>query len=167
VLHTVLIGLHAVSGGTSFFAGIVALRRGRLFWVHFWALVGTMVFLAFPIAVEWGGLGTAERAMFTAFMVLGLYMLWRAAQASRVRPTPETADRGPALSYVVHMGFNLIALFDAFTVILVLDLGGPGWLIVTAAVVVAVIGHQVRRSVESHLVRRSTSEPQPSANFPG
>jgi hypothetical protein len=31
VLHTVLIGIHAALGGLALVAGIVAIRRGRLF----------------------------------------------------------------------------------------------------------------------------------------
>ncbi|MFL6051853.1 MAG: hypothetical protein ACJ72W_02890 [Actinoallomurus sp.] len=123
-----------------------------------------MTFLVLPIAAEWGDLDAAERLMFVAFIALGLYMLWRAVQASQVRPTRETADRGPSLSYVAHIGFNLIALFDAFTVIVVLDLGGPVWLIVAIAVIVAAIGHSVRRRLERHLVPGSASEPQPSVS---
>lgn len=162
VLQTLLISLHAGFGAISFFAGIVALRRGRLFRVHFWALVGTMVFLALPIATEWNGFDPGTRVMFVAFLALGLYMIWRALQAGRL--TPRAGDRGPSRPYVVHIGFNLIALFDAFTVILVLDLGGPVWLIVAAAIVVAVIGHLVRHRLERHLVPGSSTEPQPSAN---
>lgn len=121
-----------------------------------------MVFLLLPIAAGWSGFDPGTRVMFVAFLVLGGYMIWRAFRAGRL--TPRAGDREPSLPYVIHIGFNLIALFDAFTVILVLDLGGPVWLIIAVAVVVAVIGHSVRRRLERHLVPGSSTEPQPSTN---
>jgi hypothetical protein len=50
----------------------------------------------------------------------------------------------------------VIALFDAFVVILVLDLGAPVWLMVTAALVVAIGGHFVRRAIRDQLTPPTT-----------
>jgi hypothetical protein len=121
-----------------------------------------MVFLVASIVDTWGSLSGVERGLFGAFLVLGAYMLRRAYQASRILPAP--TDQGPSLRYVVHIGFNVIALFDAFTVILVLDLGGPIWLIVAVAVAVAAIGHSVRRQLEGRLVPGPAHARQPSTN---
>lgn len=164
MLNTVLIGGHALCGGISFVAGAIAIRRGRLFWLHWWALVGTMAFLAVLVALTWGDLDPGARLLFSAFGVLGLFMLTRCWLASRVRPRP--ADTVPAPRYLAHVGFNVIALFDAFTVILVLDLGGPVWLIVAAAVVVAAVGHRVRRLLERRLLLGPASAPRPSPTTP-
>ncbi|WP_225729171.1 MULTISPECIES: hypothetical protein [unclassified Nocardia] len=159
MLHTVLIYLHAAFGVASFGTGIAALRRGALCPSHLWTLIGTIVFLALPIAGEWSKLDGTAQTLYSAFLVLGFYMIWRSTEACRVRPARGGA---PSREYVSHLGFNLIALFDAFVVILVLDLGGPVWLIVTVGVLVAAAGHPVRRRLEHRLAPAGT--PQPSAD---
>lgn len=73
--------------------------------------------------------------------------MWRAAQARRIRPT---AGQGPPPDrYLDHVGFTLVALFDAFIVVAVLNLGAPGWLVATAGVGIAVAGHFVLRAVRT------------------
>jgi hypothetical protein len=52
----------------------------------------------------------------------------------------------------VHVGFTLISLFDAFTVVLVLDLGAPGWLVAAAGVLIAVAGSLVLGAIRERLV---------------
>ncbi|RDH75153.1 hypothetical protein DVS77_27630 [Mycolicibacterium moriokaense] len=138
MLHAVLIGIHAALGAVAFVAGFVAIRRGTLFDVHLWTLVGTIVFLAAAMVVRWPAWSTGERIVFSVLLGLGCYMLLRGAQAARARPG---RAQGISTRYVEHMGFNLVALFDAFVVVLVLDLGGPVWLMVTVGVAVAVTGH--------------------------
>jgi hypothetical protein len=155
VLHTVLVGIHAALGGLAFIAGIVAIRRERLFTVFMSALVGTIVFLAAALAVEWSRFSPAERVIFAALMALGVYMLVRGVQASRLLPSRTS---GPTAQYISHLGFNLIALFDAFVVVLILDLGGPIWLMVTVAAVVAIAGHFLLRAVKHKLASRPTTE---------
>ena len=54
-------------------------------------------------------------------------MVWRATRARRVRPTVAS---GPSPVYLEHVGFTLVALFDAFCVIAVLDGGAPSWIVV-------------------------------------
>jgi hypothetical protein len=152
MLHTVLIGIHAALGGLALVAGIVAIRRGRLFGVFLCSLIGTIVFLAAALVVEWSGLDTTEQVIFAALAALGVYMVIRAVQAARLRPNLGR----PSPAYVNHVGFNVIALFDAFVVILVLDLGAPVWLMVTAALVVAIGGHFVRRAIRDQLTPPTT-----------
>jgi hypothetical protein len=149
LLHTIFIAIHAVFGGVAFFAGLIAIRRGALFSLYWWCLVGTMVSLAAAMIIAWGGWATAERIVFSALMALGVYMLVRGAQASRVLPA---RTNGVTARYMDDMGFNLIALFDAFVVVLVLDLGGAVWLMVTSGVGIAIIGHFVLRAAKPRLV---------------
>lgn len=85
----------------------------------------------------------------TMFIVLlGLVLLWRADQGRRIRPS---GSAGPSASYVAHVGFTLVALFDAFIVILVLNAGAPGWLVAAAGVLIAVAGHFVLGAVRERL----------------
>ena len=55
------------------------------------------------------------------------------------------------------MGFTLVALFDAFVVILVLDLGAPGWLVAAAGVLIAVAGHLALRAVRERLIETTAA----------
>lgn len=147
--HTIFITVHAVTGGIALLAGCVAIARRALFGIYLWSLVAMQVFLILALAVEWTVIDGAARVLFGALAVLGLFMLWRADQARRIRPN---GSAGPSASYVGHVGFTLVALFDAFIVILVLDLGAPGWLVAAVGVLIAVAGHFVLRAVRERLV---------------
>lgn len=136
--HTIFIALHAAAGAIAFVAGAVALRRGALFQIYLWSLAGMGLFLVPAIALEWSRLDTPSRVLFSALAVLAAVMLWRAVMASGVLPAPGTP---PSASYVNHVGFTLIALFDAFIVVTVLNLGASGWLVAAVGIAVGVAGH--------------------------
>jgi hypothetical protein len=148
VLHNVFIGTHAGLGVVAFIAGIIAMPRGKLINVFLWTVVGTIAFLVAALGVEWDTLDTTEQVLFAALTVLGIYMVIRAVQAVKVRPA---RTGGPTPAYIDHVGFNLIALFDAFVVIVVLDLGGPIWLMAAVAFVVALVGHFAVRAMKYRL----------------
>jgi hypothetical protein len=145
-MHSILIGLHAAFGGVAFVAGVVAISRARLLVVFVWSLVGTIAFMMAALVEEWGGLHDSERIVFSALALLAVYMLIRAGQAWRERLRLKSEK---SWAYLDHIGFNLIALFDAFVVVLVLDLGGAVWLMVTIGVLVAAAGHFLLRAVQS------------------
>lgn len=146
--HTIFITVHAVTGTLALLAGSVALRRGSLFGTYLWSLAGMEVFLVLAIAVEWAELPAGTRVLFTALTFLGVVMLWCAARARPIRPA-RTAPPSPR--YVQYVGFTLVALFDAFIVILVLNAGAPGWLVAAVGVLVAVAGHFVLREAKARL----------------
>src|SRR3954470_11312568 len=131
VWHTIVIALHAITGGVALLAGCVTIGRRELFGTYLWSLVAMEVFLVVAIAAEWSTIGSSARVLFTAFALLGLFMVWRADRARRIRPD---GSARPSAVYVDHVGFTLVALTDAFIVILVLDLVGPVWLVVTVGV---------------------------------
>jgi len=137
VLHTALIALHAAAGIVAVAAGGAALRQRPGFSVYLWSLVACIGLLAFAIAVEWSSLDTTSRVLFAAFTALGAVMVARAIAAHRLL----TAGRARSPRYLDHIGFTLVALLDAFLVILVLDLGAPGWLVTGAGVIGAIAGH--------------------------
>lgn len=149
VLHLILIGLHAAAGVIAFVAGVVAIRGRGLFPVHLWSLVAAILFLILVVATDWATLDLAAAVLFVAFIVLGGFMIWRAAMAGRIQPT---GGARPSRRYVRHIGFNLVALFDAFMVILVLDLGAPIWLVVASGVAFAIAGHYALEAAERRLV---------------
>ncbi len=147
--HTIFITVHAVAGGIALLAGCVAIGRRTLFRTYLWSVVAMEVFLVLAIAEAWATIGVATRVLFAAFAALGVYMVWRADQARQSQPS---GSAGPSTAYVAHVGFTIVALFDAFIVILVLDIGAPGWLVAAAGVLIAVAGHFALRAVRERLV---------------
>jgi hypothetical protein len=132
--HSVLITLHAVAGTIAFVAGCVALRRGTLFATYLWSLVAAIGFVALAVVEEWGRIDWAARLPFLALLGLGAVMLVRAELARRIQQRPSPA-------YVGHVGFTLVALFDAFAVVTILNAGAAVWIVVAAGVAIALVGH--------------------------
>ena len=48
-----------------------------------------------------------------------------------------------------HIGFTLIALWDGFVVVLAIDLGAPGWLVIVLAVLGVVVGNRALHWAEA------------------
>ncbi len=149
-MHSLLIALHAGTGLVALLAGGVALfRRGGLFGLYLGSLIATTVFLALAVAVEWAVLDAGARVLFTAFTLLAVVMVARGFLARRLPPaTP---------AYLEHVGFTLVALFDAFVVIAVLNAGAPVWLVVASGVLIAVAGHFALQATKRALVGEPAS----------
>jgi hypothetical protein len=69
-------------------------------------------------------------------------MIWSGVRAVVLWREHMAASR----SYVSRLGFTLVALLDAFAIILILHLGAPPWAVLIAAVAIAAAGH---RAIES------------------
>ena len=153
--HGLFITLHAAAGVIAFAAGCAATVRCRWFAGFFWSLVAMVVLLGLAVAVDWSTLDSATQLLFVAFLGLGGFMVWRAWCARRILAA--APDRGLERSrrYVRHLGFNLVALFDAFVVITVLNGGVPGLATAVVGVGVAVAGHFVAGEMERRLGPRS------------
>lgn len=147
LLHTLIIA-HAVVGFVSLFSAVVALRRGRLHDLHVWMLIGTIVFLAVVGTIGWPDRDTGGHLLDIAFVGLGIFMIVRAVLAGRIRPC-----RGarPSQRYADLIGFNVIALSDAFAVIVVLDAGAPVVAVVGTGVVIAFLGHLALQALKRRL----------------
>lgn len=171
--HTLMIVLHATGGTVAFVAGVLALLRPRpgalarlIRYAHPVNQVGLVVMLVglvAAIALDWAGLGTAPRVLFVGFAVLAVVMVALSFRAARIRPAPGTTPR-PA--YVGLVGFNLIALFDGFVVVLVLDLVGSGWWAAVAGLLGAVAGNRTLAVVKRRAhpaAPAQPAQPNPSA----
>ncbi len=158
MVHTVLVAAHAASGLVAFSAGCIAIRHRSAFAVYLWSLVCLVVFLAAVVAVDWSGLGTPSRALFTALTALGGCMIWHAVQGRRVLSDRSTGRTQPSARYLDRLGFTLVALFDSFAIIAVLTAGGPGWLAAVVGVTGAAGGHATIKLLKARLV----VEPGPS-----
>jgi hypothetical protein len=135
------ITLHALAGFVAFGAGCDAVVRRRWFAAFFWSLVAMVVFLGLAVAAEWSTLDSVTRPMFITFVGLGGFMVWRAWLARRILGGAPDPEVGRGRTYVSHLAFNLVALFDAFVVITVLNSGAPGWATAVVGVAIAVAGH--------------------------
>jgi len=138
--HGILIGLHAGAAVVALLAGFGAHRGAGWFAVYFWSLVAAIALLGAAVVEEWATLDAAARVLFTAFVGLGGVLVWLAARARGLGLTPRHVDL---------VGFTLVALFDAFAVITVLDAGVA--VAVTTGVVVAIAGHYVLRAAKARL----------------
>lgn len=146
MLHTTMIVLHAAAGVTAFATGSGALfppqaeqRAKQLFGVYLVSLVLLVVFLVGAMAAHWQQLGTTERVIFSALLLLGLYMVRRAFSAQGLLRQRSQSWRLP---YMEHIGFTLISLWDGFVIVLAIDLGAPGWLVAVLAVLGVVAGNR-------------------------
>jgi hypothetical protein len=144
--HTVFIVLHAASGVVAFGTGCAAIRRQAWFRYYFWSLALLDVFMVISVTIGWRDMSTTERTVFSGLIVLGAFMMWRAIQASRTRPT---AGNPPSAKYIDHLGFTLIALFEGFVIVAAIDLGAPSWLVVALAVGGVVAGHFILRRLKN------------------
>jgi len=152
MLHTVLIVLHATAAVASFGAGALSLGlRDRDSWrfrLYFWSLLAMLLFVAGALAAHWGELDLTARLVFLGLGALGLYMVWRGAQAG-ARLRRQAGDWRPR--YIDDIGFTLIALFEGFVIVSAIDLGAPVWLVILVAVAGVVAGNLVIRRVKAQL----------------
>ena len=145
-LHNILIILHAAAATISFFAGCLLIfsraytLNQRLFSLYWWSLVGMVAFLAGAILVYWTEYSSAERIIFPGLFGLGIYMLYRARSANHLLGTQQNNWKS---SYIEHIGFTLISLFEGFIIVSGLNSGISGWMVAIAAILGVVIGRWV------------------------
>jgi hypothetical protein len=148
-LHGLLISLHAAAGTAAFAFGAVAIWRPRPLPIYLLALIACILLLAYVIAIDWGGLGSGTRALYLALALalLGAYTIWCGLRALVLQ------RRGMAKTgaYLDSLGFTLVALLDAFAVILVLRLGAPTWATVITGLAVAAVGNRGITARKRHL----------------
>jgi hypothetical protein len=84
--------------------------------------------------------------IFGGLVLLGLFMVGRAAAARRLRRRAAGDWRRPSMA---HVGFTLIALWEGFVIVLAIDLGAPGWLVAVLAVLGLVAGVRVLHRAEA------------------
>lgn len=142
-LHNVLIMLHAAAAAISFFAGfflILSLRQAsnqRLFSLYLWSLVGMVVLLIGAMLVYWNEYSGTERIIFPILLGLGMFMLYRAQNASRLL---KVQQKDWKLGYIEHIGFTLISLFEGFVIVTFLNAGVPGWFVALLAILGVFVG---------------------------
>lgn len=156
MMHVLLIVVHATAAVAAFGLGSALLirppkrKRDVRIAVYLAAIWAAVVALIAVVLLDWSGLAPGKRIAFAVLVVLGVVLLVRSALAARV------ASRRPARwlrSFLAHIGFVLISLFDGFCIVTAIDLRMPAAVVVAAAVAGVVAGALVTRRA----VRRTTS----------
>jgi hypothetical protein len=142
-LHVALILIHASAATVAFVLGLLlcarvpdAARSARfaVYAICVWTAVLTLITV---VLVDWGRLDPVRHIAFSVLGVLGVYLIWRTERARRqLRGRPQ----GWQLRFVGHVGFVLISLFDGFCIVLAIDLGMPGWVVASVAVLGVAVG---------------------------
>src|SRR5438105_1119139 len=153
MLHAVLITLHATTavlcfgfGAATLLAHATTRSRQSLFRYYLTTLVAMIVFLVGAILAHVAQLDGTQRAVFLGLFVLSLYMLFRGFQARAVLFSRRDDQLG---SYIHHIGFTLISLFEGFIIVAAIDLGAPGWLTAGAAVLGVIVGSRVLHRIQT------------------
>lgn len=140
-LWLLFIILHTISGLVCFISGCLLLSvKGKKYKnvlpVFIASLVGLIIFLVGAIISHWGELDTATRSVYIGLFFLSLYMMYRALRARQKL----IANMSRNLSFVDDIGFPLIALFNGFIIVALIDLGAPAVVVIIGAVAAAIIG---------------------------
>lgn len=142
-LHAVFIALHAIGGVLSFLSGSLFLSKsnardhGRLFGLYLWSLVGMVGFLVAAMTVWWTQYSDFEQMVFPGLLALGLYMLYRGFSA---RSSVLTDDLSPG--YIHDIGFTLIALFEGFIIVFLINMNAPAGVVVVVAILGVILGRE-------------------------
>ncbi len=140
--HTVFVTVHAFAAALALVAGVLAVHTGRGAGLHQLGVVAMAATLGPSLAFGWPGFAPVARVTFVGLAGLALFMVLQSVRARRVRDrevVPAGRPVGPA--YVRVLGFNLIALTVAGTIVPVLRVGGGAVGIVVAVAVTVALGH--------------------------
>lgn len=148
--ETMLVWTHATAGAVAFAAGCWALRRHRVLTAHLSALAAMVGLVGAAVLVGWGRFGSGERIAFVFLIALGAYMVWRAYDAWLLVTRRRTWD---AARYIDDVGFVLIALFDGFSIVAVVEMGGPGWAAASVGIFGVVVGHFALRRYQRRVAQ--------------
>ena len=155
-----MILLHAVAAVGAFVVGVTAIdpRRARS---HRWTLpvlvgllVAMTVFMIGAMAAHWSDVPGASQVAFSALVGLAVYMVYRAVHASNLA---HHEAHGHEPRHVDDLGFILIALFDGFVIVAVIDLGAPVWTVIPLAVLAVLVGHLALQRFKRRLAHPPTT----------
>ena len=140
--HTVFVTAHALAATAALVSGVVTAHTGRGFGLHQTGVVAMAATLGPSLAFGWPGFPPTARVTFLRLAGLALFMVLQSVRARRVRgreAVPPGQPVGP--KFVRVLGFNLIALTVAGTVVPVLRVGGGALGIAVAVAVTVILGH--------------------------
>lgn len=140
--HSIFVTVHAFAAALALVAGVLAVHTGRGAVLHQLGVGATAATLGPSLAFGWSGFAPVARVTFVGLTGLALFMVLQSMRARRVR-TREVAPTGRPVGpdYVRVLGFNLVALTVAGTVVPVLRVGGGALGILLAVAVTVTVGH--------------------------
>jgi len=143
MIHLIFIVLHSVAGISAFIFGWICMYRlesksfKELLWVFLISLLGLDTFMIAAIIVDIPILSQGQLYTFIGLTLLGLYMLYRGYRAYVVQKESNNRWR---LSFINHVGFILISLFDGFVIVSAIDLNIPVWGIIIIGISGVIVG---------------------------
>jgi hypothetical protein len=160
-LHTVLVLTHALAATVALGAGLSVLRDGRGLRLHVQSTALMTVLVVAALVVGWSAAEPVARVTFSGLGVLAAYMTIHAWRGERIAADEQPArgvatdEPRPGPRLVEHIGFNVISLVVAGTVVPIVRLGvGPVVVALDVAVCVIVTRAFVHR-------RRDAVTPRP------
>ncbi len=159
-LRTAFLTLHVAGGLAGLALGAFVLRppnpvriRSAVRLAYAGAIAVLAVFLVGTVLLDWSRLDTTPQIVFSVLIGLAVVMATRVIPAFRVaRERPE----GWRASYMNHIYFTYISLWEGFFIVGLFDLGAPVWLIVLVAVGVLVVGGTLFNGYKRRLVGPQT-----------
>ena len=143
MMHAILIIIHASIAFIAFFLGILAVRPPRnpdlpllyrSYLIALWLMVLSLIVV---VSVDWIHLAKESRMIFTALSLFAIFIAWRGTKAAdQLRNRTDSWE----LAYIDKVGFTIISLFVGFSIIFVLESGGPVWEGVVVGVLAVLAG---------------------------
>lgn len=138
-----MIILHALAGLVAFVAGYLLVSAGSpvkkrwLLWVYLIAMTSLTIFLFGALVSHWTQIGVTQQIVFGGLTLLGFYVVWCAYQAWRL------LNKRPAgwhNQFIDAVGFTLIALFDGFVIVGLIDVSVPTVIVVALGIGAIIVG---------------------------
>ena len=145
----ILISLHTIVATVCFIAGIFIIspeRAKKYKWlvsIFVWTLFLMIIFMIGATLSHWRNITISQRITFSALAGLGIYMFYRGYQAKK-----RFSKNHFSTGYIDDVGFVLIALFDGFAIVSLLDMKMPVWIIVSGAILAIFIGSRFVNTIK-------------------
>jgi hypothetical protein len=142
--RTVFLFLHVVGGILGLVVGLFSFQPPETIDFRRWlrrlyaAAVGVLaVFLVALVALDWSSLCLTSRIVFLVLIGLAAVIVARLVLAFRLARRQPPGWQG---TYMNHIYFSYISLWEGFFIVGLIDLGAPAWLVAAVAVGVLIVG---------------------------
>jgi len=173
--HTLFVTVHAVAATLALAGGILAVHTGRGFALHQVGVVVMTASLGPSLILGWAGFSPPSRAIFLGLAALALFMVVQCGRAGRVRVREiariealHSGSRPPVgPEFVGVLGFNLISLTVAGTIVPVLRVGGGTLGVLVAVAVTVALAHLLVERRRSRVAAALAHSVELSRTAPG
>lgn len=148
LLRTTALALHAGAAVVAWVAGVVLLRTGAGLVAHAVGVILMAAALGPSLILGWGSFPPVAKAMFSGLAVLAVVMVAQVVRARGLRSREQAGGQvwwlpgGPITPGLVRtVGFNVISLSVAGTIVPILRLGSGTLGILIAAALIVPMAH--------------------------